>query len=145
MADDSAASAVPNPFPTPASRLWLVLAGLNGACAVAMGAYSWHALGTDANAREMMSFAVTYQMWHALALLGIAALAGRGAGVLVQVAGAMFLGGIVLFSGTLYVLGLTGRVLLPYAAPIGGGLMILAWLFLSLAGGIALWKRRSAQ
>lgn len=132
----------PDPFPTAGSRLWLVLAGVNGAMAVAMGAYAWHALGTDPDAREMTSFAVTYQMWHALALLGIAALAGRGAGWLVRAAGILFLGGIVLFSGTLYVLGLTGRVFLAGAAPVGGGMMILAWLLLAVAGLKALLARR---
>lgn len=142
MAEEPQAPPLPNPFPTTASRFWLILAGLNGAMAVAMGAYSWHSLGSDANAREMMSFAVTYQMWHALALLGIATLAGRGAGWLVQAAGGLFMGGIVLFSGTLYALGLTGLVPVVYAAPIGGGMMILAWLLLAVAGTAALWKRR---
>jgi uncharacterized membrane protein YgdD (TMEM256/DUF423 family) len=142
MAEENQAPAPPNPFPTPASRFWLVLAGLNGAMAVAMGAYGWHSLGSDPNAREMMSFAVTYQMWHALALLGIAALAGRGAGWPVQAAGVLFMGGIVLFSGTLYVLGLSGQVPLAGAAPVGGGMMILAWLLLAVSGFSALWRRR---
>ena len=111
------------------ARLWLALAGLNGAIGVAAGAHGWHALGGDA----MFAIASTYQLVHAAALVGVAWLAARGGGRPgwpATVAGACFALGIVLFTGTLYALVLLGVVLVPGAAPVGGLLLIAGWLAL---------------
>ncbi len=62
-------------------RLWLFVAGLNGTLAVMAGAYGWHWLeAADSGLRDIFMMAVQYQMWHALALLAVAWLAGREEG-----------------------------------------------------------------
>ena len=112
-------------------HLWLFLAALNGLLAVTAGAYGSHALVvTDSGFRDIFMKAVQYHMWHALALLAVAWLASRpeapGA-TAVRVAGWAFTAGIVLFSGTLYALGLTGSVPVPGAAPAGGLSFFVGW------------------
>ncbi len=112
-------------------RLWLFLAALNGLLAVTAGAYGSHALVvTDSGFRDSFMTAVQYHMWHALALLAVAWLASRpeAAGAkAVRVAGWAFTAGIVLFSGSLYALGVTGSVPVPGAAPAGGISFFLGW------------------
>lgn len=117
-------------------RLWLFLAALNGFGAVAAGAYGHHALAVSApDFRNAFLTGVDYQMWHALALFGVAWLAERGDGptLAVVIAGWGFLIGIVLFCGSLYALGLTGETLLPGAAPLGGLSFLLGWAALAWA------------
>lgn len=115
-------------------RLWLILAGLNGMMAVGLDAYARHGLDADSYGAEMFDFATRYQIYHALVLIGVAWLADRGAGWLASAAGWCLVGGIVLFSGTLYILGQTGVVLVEGAAPLGGGLLMLGWVLLGAAG-----------
>ena len=115
-------------------RIWLILAGLNGAMAVGLDAWGWHAMEADPFGREMFGFAVRYQIYHALALVGVAWLADGGSGRLAHAAGICLTGGIVLFSGTLYVLGAFEEVLLEGAAPVGGVLLMLGWLLMAVAG-----------
>ena len=112
-------------------RLWLFLAALNGLLAAAAGAYGSHALVvTESAHRDIFMTAVQYHMWHALALFAVAWMAQRpeapGA-TAVRVAGWAFTAGIVLFSGSLYALGLTGSVPVPGAAPAGGISFFLGW------------------
>lgn len=117
-------------------RLWLVLAALNGFLAVAAGAYGHHALGgSDPAFRDAFVTGVTYQMWHALALLGVAWLADRGgaAGRTAAAAGVFFVAGIVAFSGSLYYLGFMGELLIANAAPMGGIFFLLGWVMLAWA------------
>ena len=120
--------------------VWLFLGGLNGLLAVAAGAYGWHLLGGD----EIFSMGSRYHMYHALALLAVGWLAstrpGRGAWA-VHLAGAAFMLGIVLFSGTLYAFALTGSVLLAGAAPVGGALLMVGWLIIG-AIGLNVWIGR---
>lgn len=114
----------------------VVLAGINGAIAVAAGAYGRHGLA-DAYPREIVAIAADYQLAHALALGGLACLAElldvRGASAAGAAAGAFSLG-IILFSGTLYALGITGFLIAPGAAPAGGILLIAGWLTLAFIG-----------
>ena len=112
-------------------HLWLFLAALNGLLAVAAGAYGSHGLAvTESAHRDVFMTAVQYHMWHALALFAVAWLAQRpeapGAAA-VRVAGWAFTAGIVLFSGSLYALGLTGSVPVPGAAPAGGLSFFVGW------------------
>jgi len=118
-------------------RLWLFLGALNGFLAVVAGAYGWHGLEvTDTGFRDIFLTGVQYQMWHALALLAVAWLASRPAApgaTAVHVAGWAFTIGIVLFSGSLYALGLTGSVLVHGAAPAGGVSLFVGWAALMWA------------
>ncbi len=114
-------------------RVWLFFAGLNGLIAVGAGAYGWHLLKADDGPRQIFMMGVDYQMWHALALLAVAWLADRryhGRSFTLALAGWSFTLGIILFSGTLYAYGATGAVPVPYAAPIGGVLLIIGWLMI---------------
>ena len=116
------------------ARLWLVLAALNGALAVGLGAYGAHGLD-DAPEYLARSFntGVQYHMWHALALVAVAWLASHTNGWLVRLAGIGFVAGIVLFCGTLYVFGTTGNLPLRGLAPAGGTSLMAAWGLLALA------------
>jgi uncharacterized membrane protein YgdD (TMEM256/DUF423 family) len=119
-----------------APRLWLFLAGLMGLTAVMAGAYGAHGLaGADA-LQDAFNTGVQYHMVHALALLGCAWLATRPEIAdprLVAGAGAAFIAGIVLFSGTLYWFGVSGEILVAGAAPAGGVMLMAGWALLALS------------
>ncbi len=98
--------------------------------AVALGAFGAHALRERLEARDLEIFetAVRYQMYHALALLGVAWLSTRLAGPLTGWAGWLMVAGTVVFSGSLYLLVLTGPRWLGAITPVGGVLLIAGWL-----------------
>src|SRR4051812_10745861 len=90
-------------------RLWVLIAPLAGLACVAAGAFAAHGLRHDARAVALLGTGAQYGMVHAAALLGLAALAGRGGEErLLAVAGWCFAAGILLFSGSLFVLAFTG-------------------------------------
>ncbi|MEZ4363082.1 MAG: DUF423 domain-containing protein [Kofleriaceae bacterium] len=104
---------------------------LQGAVAIAMGAFGAHALRPRVAPRDLEIFEVgaRYHMYAALAtiLIGLAVERGvraRGAGWLMQV-------GIVLFSGSLYALAITGVRSLGAITPVGGVAFLTAWLWLA--------------
>ncbi len=114
-------------------RIWLLLASVNGLIAVLAGAYGWHSLAADDGGRQIFNLGVSYHMWHALALLAVAWLASRNEGappLPVKLAGIAFTAGMVLFSGSLYALGMTGSAPIPYAAPVGGVSFMAGWVAL---------------
>ncbi|GEO37004.1 hypothetical protein SAE02_11520 [Skermanella aerolata] len=118
--------------------IWLVLAALNGGIAVATGAYASHGL-TDQRMIELFRIAGQYQMWHALALAGVASLTRLGGGRLgsprlLAFAGWAFLAGIVLFCGALYLLALQGPSPLGAVAPVGGLSFMAGWAALVAVG-----------
>jgi len=113
-----------------------VFAALAGLLAVVLGAFGSHALRGRLDDRLQHAFetGVTYQMTHALALLGVCLLATHfGARTPLLVAGCGFAGGIVLFSGSLYLLALTGMKWLGPVTPLGGLFMIVGWAALAWA------------
>jgi uncharacterized membrane protein YgdD (TMEM256/DUF423 family) len=109
---------------------WLVVAAINGFLAVAAGAFGAHALRQNFDPQSMSIFetAAMYHMFHALAI-GLAALATRGATS--NVAAALFLTGIVLFSGSLYLLALTGVRAIGILTPFGGAAFLAGWATLA--------------
>ena len=111
---------------------WLAVAAINGFIAVAAGAFGAHGLASrlDAHALQTFETAARYQMYHALAI-GLAALAARNSAGMV--ACALFLGGIVLFSGSLYLLALTGARGLGFVTPFGGLAFLAGWATLAYA------------
>ncbi|MDA0702604.1 MAG: DUF423 domain-containing protein [Proteobacteria bacterium] len=120
-------------------RYWLVLAGIGGALAVALGAFGAHAFAdATPEAQRLFDTAQTYHLWHIPALLSVAWLAERGlAGrvrFLPHLAGACFLLGLVLFSGSLYLKAWTGAAPVPALVPVGGLAFLLGWLSLAAAG-----------
>lgn len=116
-------------------RPWLFIAGVMGALAVLCGAFAAHGLAArlDGKALEVFETGARYHMVHALAL-GLAAFAMRGQAVGRARWGAiLFLAGIVLFSGSLYLLALTGMTLLGFVTPFGGLCFVAGWICLALA------------
>ena len=119
--------------------LWLIIGGLNGLIAVGAGAYGWHSLGGDDAVREIFMMGVSYQIWHALAVLAVALLAARpelGHSRLPSLAGLCFALGIITFSGSLYAYTLLGYIPVTGAAPLGGFLLIAGWGLIMVMG----WK-----
>ena len=117
-------------------RYWLVFGALNGLLALLAGAYGWHGLEATSGGRAMFKIGATYHMWHALALFAIAWLSTRTTGsgaILVRIAGWAFLIGIVLFSGSLYLIGLLGHPLISGTAPAGGISLMIGWIALIAA------------
>jgi len=125
---------------------WLVFAGLNGAIAVAAGAYASHGFPPGAREAEWLRLASQHQLLHALALVALALgsvplpTAARRAAAL---AGWLFVAGILLFCGALYALAFRGTGLFPMMAPLGGSSFIVGWLALAAAGGAWAVKARS--
>ncbi|MGH8483893.1 MAG: DUF423 domain-containing protein [Pseudomonas sp.] len=119
-------------------RSFLLLAAFFGFTGVALGAFAAHGLKNRLSTEYLAVFhtGVTYQLVHALALLGVAVLATQLPGRLVGWAGGLFAGGIVLFSGSLYLLTLTGVSKLGMITPIGGLAFLGGWLCL----GLAAWR-----
>ncbi len=119
------------------ARLLLQLAGLFGALGVAIGAFGAHALHdmlVRAGRLDTFETAVRYQFYHALALLAIGVLwAARPELRALGTTGALWAGGIVVFSGSLYILCFTGITKLGAVAPIGGLLLLGGWVSLLLA------------
>ena len=113
----------------------IALGALNAAFAVGAGAFAAHGLRDrlDARALEVFETAARYQMYHALAILLAGLLATRAA----QTAGWIFQAGIVLFSGSLYALALTGIMGLGAVTPLGGLAFIVGWLWLAWSA----WRR----
>ncbi len=116
-------------------NLFFVLGGLFGALGVALGAFGAHALKSRLPADRLETFetAVRYQLIHALALLATSMAISRWSGsVFVNIAGWLFIAGIVLFSGSLYLLISTGVRAWGAITPLGGVAFIAGWLCLAL-------------
>lgn len=103
-----------------------------GFLAVALGAFGAHALKERLSAEALgwWQTGVLYQGLHALALLGVALAAAARPGRLLHVAGVCFALGVLVFSGSLYVLALTGARWLGAVTPLGGLLLLAGWLAL---------------
>lgn len=116
-------------------RVFLALAALAGFSGVALGAFAAHGLKGQLSTEYLAVFqtGVQYQLVHALALFGVALLAERLPGRLVTAAGSLFVVGILLFSGSLYLLTLSGLGKLGMITPLGGVCFLVGWLCLGLA------------
>jgi uncharacterized membrane protein YgdD (TMEM256/DUF423 family) len=115
--------------------IWIIIGSLAGALAVGFGAFGAHGLRErlDADALAVFDIAARYQMYHALALLAVGFLALRVDNLTVRIAGCAFVLGIVLFSGSLYALALTGQRWLGMVTPVGGLSFIVGWVALAFA------------
>lgn len=117
-------------------RLWLFIAGVDGALAVVMAAVGAHGATLAERPAHWFASANDIHVWHAIVLVGVAALVRRSRGpsaLMLNVAGTLFATGTVLFAGTLYIQALTGTAPLPMAAPAGGIALVLGWLALAAA------------
>jgi uncharacterized membrane protein YgdD (TMEM256/DUF423 family) len=116
-----------------ANRLWLGAGAINGLISVAMGAFAAHGLRDrlPVEALDWVHTGSTYEMWHALALMGVAILATGKPGRALCLAGGAFLLGCILFSGSLYLLALTGIRGFAFITPFGGGAFLVGWAALA--------------
>lgn len=114
---------------------WAVLfAGLSGAIAVAMGAGAAHGLSARLGPEALgwVRTGADYQLGHSVLLAAVGLFGARGRGYLASAS--LFVVGILLFCGSLYVMAFTGMRWLGAVTPIGGGAMIAGWLVLAWSG-----------
>lgn len=119
-------------------RIFFMLATVLGGLAVALGAFGAHALEGRVEARllEVFETGVRYHFYHALALVAVVVALGRWPeSGLIPVAGWLFVVGILIFSGSLYLMTFTGIRWLGAITPIGGVAFIAGWICLALAAG----------
>jgi uncharacterized membrane protein YgdD (TMEM256/DUF423 family) len=115
-------------------KTFLLIGALAGFTGVGLGAFGAHALRTRLSPEMLTVFetGVRYQMYHALAILLVGLILARMGGWMVSAAGWFFTAGIVLFSGSLYVLAWTGLTVLGAVTPLGGVAFLLGWACLAL-------------
>ncbi|EYF04744.1 DUF423 domain-containing protein [Chondromyces apiculatus] len=120
-------------------RLFFMLAGIYGFLGVALGAFGAHGLKMRLealpDAAQRMGWWETgsqYHLIHALALALAAYLAGRTGATTATVAGFCFAGGVLLFSGSLYVMTVTGIRALGAVTPLGGLFMLAGWVAVTI-------------
>ncbi|MDH5517867.1 MAG: DUF423 domain-containing protein [Gammaproteobacteria bacterium] len=114
------------------SRNLIMLGSLGGLLSIVLGAFGAHAvkawLATDLMA--VYQTAVSYQMYHSLGLILIGLIYHHHQSRLIKSAGWLMLSGMIIFSGSLYLLSLAGIRWLGMITPVGGICLIIAWLFL---------------
>jgi uncharacterized membrane protein YgdD (TMEM256/DUF423 family) len=113
-------------------KIWLFIGGIFGFLSVALGAFGAHSLKNVLNeyGESVYGKAVLYQMFHSMALLAVGVFQHLFKGISFSPAGFAFLVGIVLFSGSLYVLAITGIKWFGAITPIGGLAFLFGWAWL---------------
>ena len=122
---------------------FLILGALSALIGVSMGAFGAHGLKAIL-APDMLAVyktGVTYQMWHALGLILIALLLQQTAGKLLIWAGWFMFAGIILFSGSLYLLTVLNTKWLGMITPFGGVAFLLAWMLVVIFA----WNQNSDE
>lgn len=121
------------------SRIIIILSAALMALAVALGAFGAHALKTHLSSEMLHTWetGVKYHFYHALGLLLIGILAVYAPSVYLKWSAILLCAGVVLFSGSLYALSLSGIKILGAITPLGGLSFIAGWILLILA----VWKK----
>ena len=116
-------------------KTFFVIGAIFAGLAVAFGAFGAHGLKGVLSADMLATFetGVRYHMYHALALIAVALAYAQWQKPLLIMAGWLFVAGIVIFSGSLYLLSLTGLRWLGAITPIGGVALIVGWVLLAVA------------
>jgi uncharacterized membrane protein YgdD (TMEM256/DUF423 family) len=116
-------------------RTFLLIGSVAAFLGVALGAFGTHTLRGRVAPEMLAAFesGVRYQMYHAIAILIVGLVMGRMSGWLIQTAGWCFVAGIVLFSGSLYLLALSGVTILGAVTPLGGLAFLAGWACLAFA------------
>jgi len=116
-------------------KLFFTIASFSGFMGIALGAFAAHGLKSrlETDLFEIFEVGVRYHMYHALALLAVAWACNRWPGTLTTASGWLFVAGIVIFSGSLYLLSVTGIRWLGAVTPIGGLAFLAGWFCLALA------------
>ena len=121
-------------------RALVILAGVYGLLGVGLGAFGAHGLRSflapledGAQRAEWWETAARYHLIHALAIGFTACLVSRGRGIAARAAGIAFAAGVIVFSGSLYAMTLTGARWLGAVTPLGGLLLMIGWACVILA------------
>ncbi len=116
-------------------KTFLLVGAVAAFLAVTLGAFGAHGLRARLSPEMMAVFqtGVQYHIYHALALILVSGIMGRMSGWLIQTAGWCFTAGIVFFSGSLYLLAVTGVTSLGAITPIGGLFFLIGWACLAFA------------
>jgi uncharacterized membrane protein YgdD (TMEM256/DUF423 family) len=115
------------------NKLFLQAGSILGAIGVMVGAFGAHALKamlTASGRFDTFETGVRYQFYHAIALILVGILAKEFPAKTLTYCGYCFLAGILIFSGSLYLICFTGITVFGAVAPIGGTLLVVAWLLL---------------
>ena len=115
------------------SKFIIILAGINGFLAVSIGAFAAHMLRDRLSPELLNTFqtGVQYHMYHALGLFGIGLLMlNFPTSNLLRISAYLMIAGIVLFSGSLYLLSITGTKWLGAITPLGGLCFLTAWVLI---------------
>lgn len=119
------------------TKIFLILGSIFGALSVAFGAFASHALQNKLTPKALTIWetGTKYQMYHALALILVALLLSRleTPSLALNIAGCGFITGIALFSGSLYILSLSGIKWLGAITPLGGVAFLVGWSCLVVA------------
>ena len=119
------------------TKIFLTIAAILGGLSVAGGAFASHALKNQLSDRalEIFETGTKYQMYHALALILVALLLTQTEtpSLPLTISGIAFIAGVVIFSGSLYALSLTGIKWLGAITPIGGAAFLIGWGCLAIA------------
>ncbi|WP_210364357.1 DUF423 domain-containing protein [Bacillus sp. REN3] len=117
-------------------KTFILIGAINAFLAVALGAFGAHGLEGKLEPKylETWKTAVTYQMFHATGILIVGILAGKlPASALISWSGWLMLVGIILFSGSLYVLSVTKISVLGAITPFGGVAFLISWVLMMVA------------
>ena len=116
--------------------MWLRIGGIMMFLGVALGAFGSHAFKAkmDAYSFDVYRTAVLYHLIHAMGIFVVAYLSSLINDAKIQWAGILLVAGIVLFSGSLYLLAITGQKWLGAITPLGGLAFLAAWLLIAFAG-----------
>ncbi|WMN07171.1 DUF423 domain-containing protein [Marivirga arenosa] len=120
------------------SKLIIIIGSISGAISVILGAFGAHALKDSLTASgrlDTYETAVKYQMYHSLALILLGMLMLQFQHKFLNYASYLFLIGMVIFSGSLYLLCATGITKLGAITPIGGLFLIAAWVLMAIGVG----------
>lgn len=125
------------------ARILATLGAILGALAVGLGAFGAHALrdALEPRALDIWTTGTTYLGWHAMALLVTGILAALVRPGLINTAGMLFLAGIILFCGSLFVLALGGPTWLGAVTPFGGVAFITGWILTA----VEVWRMFGAS
>ena len=117
------------------ARLFLSIGSISGALVVMLGAFGAHGLKDKLSEKMLANYmtGVEYHFYHTFAILAVGLLAMHFQSRLLFACGWSFAIGIVIFSGSLYVMALTGITKLGAITPIGGLMFIIGWILLATA------------
>ncbi|HEV8539183.1 MAG TPA: DUF423 domain-containing protein [Bacteroidota bacterium] len=119
-------------------KTFIIIGSLSALIAVALGAFAAHALKARLTTEMMNTFevGVRYHLVHSLAIFIVAWIALQYPDASIQVSGWLFTAGILLFSGSLYAMGITGMTWLGAITPFGGMCFLAGWAWM----GWRIWK-----